>query len=192
MNFRYSPTILIIEGDFLAASTGIGGGISRVSTLFNRTVPREWDDPDPLAFIRDVAANEGIRGYFFGLLTAVPMERLVVCRSKLLNLFVTAGTSKDTINIIAVSHRGMTENALLESIATISSAKTAALLGSGRDFIATPTDAVIVACEGPPVHQYAGIMTPLGKCLVEGVTRSVPLALAAHEQGMKGPLEITV
>ncbi|MDI9633024.1 MAG: adenosylcobinamide amidohydrolase [Methanolinea sp.] len=192
MNFRCSPTTLVIEGDFLAASTGIGGGISRVSALFNRTVPRDWDDPDPLSFVMRVAAAEGIRGPFFGLLTAVPMERLVVCRSGLLDLFVTAGTSGDTINIIVVSRGGMAEHALLESIATISSAKTAALLRSGRDFIATPTDAVIVACEGQPVHNYAGIVTPLGRGLVEGVKRGVPLALAAYEQKMRGPVEITL
>lgn len=86
----------------------------------------------------------------------------------------------------------MTKSALLESIATISSAKTAALLQDGRDFIATPTDAVIVACVGHPVHRYAGTATPLGKNLVNAVMTGVPLALAAYENGRKGPVEITI
>ncbi|MDH7510693.1 MAG: adenosylcobinamide amidohydrolase [Methanolinea sp.] len=189
MDYHWSSTTLVVEGDFLAASTGVGGGISRVSALFNHTVPRDWHEPDPLSRICEIARNEQIKGSFFGLLTAVPIHSLVICRSGPLTVFITAGISGRTINIIAVSREGMSENALLESIATIASAKTAALLRSGRDLLSTPTDATIMACEGPLVHRYAGIVTPVGKELVKCVERGVPLALARYEGGAESPLE---
>lgn len=192
MDYRWSPTTLIIEGDFLAVSTGVGGGFSRVSALFNHTVPRDWHDADPLAFIRDIARDERINGSFYGLLTAVPMQNLVICKSAFLTVFITAGYSSSTINIIAVSREGLRMNALAEAIGTISSAKTAALLRRGHDFIATPTDAVIVACEGKPIHRYAGTATPLGRALVNTVMTGVPRALSAYENESRGPIEIQV
>jgi len=192
MNCRWSPATLVIEGNFLAASTGVGGGTSRVNSIFNQTVPHDWHDPDPLAYINGIACKERIQGPFFCLLTAVPMDSLAICRSGLLDVFITAGTSASTINIISVSREGLTGNALLESIATMSSAKTAALLRMGLDIIATPTDAVITACEGDLVHQYAGIATPLGRSLVKCVMAGVPRALSMYESGGGGPTVIMV
>lgn len=192
MRCRWSETTLVLEGNFLAASTGLSGGIARVRSLFNRTVPSGWHDPDPQAFLTEIASKEGIRSPYFGLLTAVPMDCLVICRSDLLDLFVTAGTSGNTINIIAACREGLTRGALLESIATVSSAKTAALLSSGYTFIATPTDAVIVASEGREVHHYAGTVTPLGRSLVRCVIAGVPRAFALYEDGGGGPVTITV
>jgi adenosylcobinamide hydrolase len=192
MDFYYSDTTLVIRGKFLAISTGVGGDIRQVDALFNHTVPREWHDDNPEILLSEIAGREEIRGDFFGLLTAVPMTSLVICRSGFLTVFVTAGISNHTINIIGVSGEGMARNALLESIATISSAKTQALLENDRGIMATPTDAVIMACEGEEVHRYAGIVTDVGSRLAACVRTGVPLALSRYETGGTGPVTIDV
>lgn len=187
MDFHNSNTTLVIEGTFLAVSTGVGGDLKQVDALFNHTVPRDWHDDSPDLLLSDIARKEGICGDYFGLLTAVPMTSLLICRSSFLTVFITAGISNHTINIIAVSSEGMSRNALLESVAVIGSAKTQALFETGRGIVATPTDAVIVACEGEEVHRYAGIVTPVGNRLVECVRRGVPIALSRYENGELAP-----
>ncbi|OPX71222.1 MAG: Adenosylcobinamide amidohydrolase [Methanoregulaceae archaeon PtaB.Bin009] len=188
MDFHYSDSTLVIRGKFLAVSTGVGGDLRRVDALFNHTVPRDWHDTSPKLFLSDIAREEGICGDYFGLLTAVPMSALLICRSGFLTVFITAGISNHTINIIAVSTEGMSKNALLESVATISSAKTQALLETGRGIVATPTDAAIMACEGEEIHQYAGIVTAVGGRLAECVRRGVPIALSRYENNSVTPV----
>lgn len=192
MDFHYSDTTLVIEGTFLAVSTGVGGDLKKVAALFNHTVPRDWHDDSPALLLSDISRKEGICSDYFGLLTAVPMTSLLVCRSGFLTVFITAGISNHTINIIAISSEGMSRNALLESVATISSAKTQALLETGRGILATPTDAVIVACEGEEMHRYAGIVTPVGSRLAECVRRGVPIALSRYENGERAPATISL
>lgn len=183
MDFRCSDTTLIIRGNFLAVSTGVGGDLRHVDSIFNHTVPRGWHDDHPEFFLSGIASKQGITGEFFGLLTAVPMTSLLICRCDFLTVFITAGISNSTINIIAVSAEGMSRNALSESVATVSSAKTQALLETGRGITATPTDAVIVACEGEVVHRYAGVVTSVGRRLAKCVRTGVPLALSRYEHG---------
>jgi len=187
MDFHYSDTTLVIQGKFLATSTGVGGDLKQVDALFNHTVPRGWHDDSPELFLSDVARKEGIHGKYFGLITAVPMTSLLICRCGFLTIFITAGISNHTINIIAVSTEGLSRNALLESVATISSAKTHALLECGRGIMGTPTDAVIMACEGDMKHRYAGMVSMVGRRLTECVRRGVPLALSRYEHGEGTP-----
>lgn len=192
MNFHYSDTTLVIIGDFSAVSTGVGGDLRPVGALFNHTVSRSWHDPHPENLLRQIASGEGINSDFFGLLTAVPMASLVMCRCGFLTVFITAGISNHTINIIGVSEEGMSRNALLESVATISSAKTQALLENGRGIPGTPTDAIVMACEGPLVHPYAGIVTPVGMRLSACIRKGVPLALSRYETGATAPIKLDI
>jgi len=90
MDFHYSDVTLVIRGKFLAVSTGVGGDLRRVDALFNHTVPREWHDTSPELFLSDIAREEGVCGDYFGLLTAVPMTALLICRSGFLTVFITA------------------------------------------------------------------------------------------------------
>jgi adenosylcobinamide hydrolase len=190
MKYRCSDTTLVIEGDFLAASTGIGGDIGKVTTLFNHTVTRTWHDDHPERLLAEIAAEEGFSAPYFGMLTAVPMGALVICGSGFLTVFITAGISNHTINIIGVSGEGISRSGLLECLTTAASAKTQALLGSGREIPWTPTDAVIMACEGPAVHKYGGPVTSLGTRLAACVRTGVPLALSRYEEGASEPLTI--
>jgi adenosylcobinamide hydrolase len=192
MNYRCSDTTLVFEGNFLAASTGIEGDIGQATALFNHTVPRRWHDDHPERLLAEIAAKEGIGSSYFGMLTAVPMGALVICRSGFLTVFMTAGISNHTINIIGVSGEGITRSGLLEGLITAASAKTLALLESGRAIPGTPTDAIIMACEGPGVHRYAGTVTPVGIRLAACVRKGVPLALSRYEEGATVPLTIGV
>ena len=86
----------------------------------------------------------------------------------------------------------MTGNAILESLCTMSSAKTLSLQEDGRGIMSTPTDAVIMACEGEATHCYAGSVTAVGSRLTECVRRGVPLALSRYEAGAAAPVVIDV
>lgn len=192
MKYRCSDTTLVIEGDFLASSTGIQGDIGYASTLFNHTVPRTWHDDHPERLLGDIAVKEGISGPYFGMLTAVPMGALVICRSGFLTVFITAGISNHTINIIGVSKEGLSRSGLLEGLITAASVKTQALLKTGRNIPGTPTDAIIMACEGPEIHRYAGPVTPVGILLAACVRKGVPLALSRYEAGATMPVRIEI
>ena len=108
------------------------GDIGQVSALFNHTVPRTWHDDHPERLLAEIALKEGLAAPYFGMLTAVPMGTLVICRSGFLTVFITAGISNHTINIIGVSSEGLSRSGLLECLITAASAKTRALLENGR------------------------------------------------------------
>ena len=166
------------------------GDIGQVSALFNHTVPRTWHDDHPERLLAEIAVKEGLAAPYFGMLTAVPMGALVICRSGFLTVFITAGISNHTINIIGVSSEGLSRSGLLECLITAASAKIRALLENGRAIQGTPTDAVIMACEGPRLHRYAGTVTPAGSRLAACVREGVTLALSRYEEGATLPLVI--
>ncbi len=192
MHYRCSSTTLIVEGEFLAVSTGIDGDIGCVSSIFNHTVPRSWHSDHPEKLLAEIAEREKIATPYFGMLTAVPMGSLVICRSGFITVFITAGISHTTINIIGVSNEGMCKSALLECLITAASAKTQGLLESGRSIAGTPTDAIIMACEGREVHRYAGAVTPVGIRLAACVREGVPVALSRYEAGSTEPLFLEI
>ena len=174
---------LFIRGDFRAASTGVNGGLRRVATLFNQTVPGDFPHDDPAPAMDTLAARQGFFGDYFGLLTAVPMRHLCILQYDFITVFVTAGIREDeaephgTVNLIACSSEGFSDGALLEVILTVTTAKTAALQAMGCPVPGTPTDAVIAACEGEVTHRYAGTLTPAGKRLYHAAFHGVQEAL---------------
>jgi adenosylcobinamide hydrolase len=179
---------LFLRGDFVAASTGVGGGIGRVSTLFNHTVPKNFDHADPRKYMTLLAAEYGYSPEFYGLLTAVEMKSLCIFHYDFVTVFITAGVSNpnpegpNTINMIVYSSQGLSEGALLETIITATEAKAHALREMGFSFTGTTTDAVIVAYEGQEiVHEYAGTFTELGRRVYRAVSYGVQEALKRHE-----------
>ena len=91
MRYYLDTTTLFIRGPFRAASTGISGGIRSVTTLFNDTVPAEWDHASPIKEIELVTAAAGTGPAVLGLLTAVPIRHLCVLQDHFITVFVTAG-----------------------------------------------------------------------------------------------------
>ncbi|MDO5845723.1 MAG: adenosylcobinamide amidohydrolase [Methanocorpusculum sp.] len=195
MRYYYTKNTLYVRGKFHAVSTGVDGGVRTVSTLLNHTVPADFDHDDPLAYLRGLLHKRGYADDAFGLLTAVWMQNLCVLQYDFLTVFVTAGvtnpnpdpTKPHTINIIVVSGEGLSEAALLETIITATEAKAHALRLLGRDFTGTTSDAVIAACEGEPVHTYAGTYTEPGRRIYAAVLHGVMEAIKRHEETVIRP-----
>ena len=154
MRYYFDTSTLFIRGNFRAVSTGIAGGIRSVSTIINQTVPAGWSHEDPEKELEFIAAGSGIDRAFFGLLTAVPVQQCCILQYDYVTVFITAGVRREppanagTINIIVFSNEGMEDAALLETIMVATEAKAEALLAMGLPLTGTPTDAVIVGCEG--------------------------------------------
>jgi len=194
MRYFTRKDTLFIRGNFIAASTGVAGGLRKVSTLLNRSVEKGFSDPDPEEFLRGITAGSGYGEDFFGMLTAVPMKDLVILQYDFITVFVTAGvTNPDpnedpcgphTINIIIVSRESLTDGALIETVITATEAKADALRAAGHNFSGTTTDAVIVAFEKTqesPIHQYAGSCTGYGRRVYGAVRMGVSESLKRHE-----------
>jgi adenosylcobinamide hydrolase len=191
MQYYVKDNCLIIEGTFEAVSTGLNGGRKRVNYLFNMQVSRTFNPLDPRIFINKEALKLGIKGPFFGLLTAVKMGYLQIVEDSYLTAFITAGVSNGsefrakigTINIILVAKEKLSETSLLGAIITATEAKGLALLEKGYTFLGTNTDAVIVAYEidpdPAPTNEtkqeipYAGSSTYFGKKITKAVIKGV-------------------
>lgn len=188
MRYFTRESTLFIRGHMVAASTGIHGGIRSVSTIFNHTVPKNFDHREPHGYLTTIADRQGFSHDFFGLLTAVDMASLCIFHYDFLTTFVTAGVSNPnpegpgTINIIVHSRQPLSDGAMLETIVTATEAKAKALQEMGYAFTGTTTDAVVVAHEGGgDAHEYAGTLTEVGRRVYESVRVGVREALSRHE-----------
>lgn len=191
MRYSVRDGTLFLRGRFRAASTGVYGGLSDVTTIINHTVPHDFED-DPPRHLEMLAARHGLFRDYFGLLTAVEMRHLCVLQYDFVTVFITAGvtnpptgtdTAPHTINIIVYSREGMSDSALLETIITATGAKAQALHDLGYDFPGTTTDAVAVACErdAEQTHSCAGTLTGVGRRVHAAVLYGLPEALARHQ-----------
>lgn len=191
MRYYYDRETVFIRGDFRAVSTGVYGGIRRVSTIFNHTVPKNFEHDNPSVYIHEILHAKNYGDDAFGLLTAVSMRYLCIMQYDYITVFVTAGVSNPnpdpakphTINIIVTSEEGFSDAALLETIITATEAKAHALRLMGRDFTGTTSDAVAVACSAAEkvTHTYAGTFTEPGKRIYAAVLHGVQEALKRHE-----------
>ncbi|MDD1676200.1 MAG: adenosylcobinamide amidohydrolase [Methanomicrobiales archaeon] len=186
MRYYYTRDTLFVRGNFSAASTGIHGGVRKVSTIFNHTVPADFPEPDPFGYLERLIAREGFGPDFFGLLTAVDMQHLCILHFDFIAVFITAGVQQEaekshTINIIVLSSQGLAPGAQLEAIITVSGAKAEALGCLGYACTGTPTDAVVIACEGKEMHEFAGPVSEAGKRIHDAVQFGVQEAIRRHE-----------
>jgi adenosylcobinamide hydrolase len=191
MRYFFRGRTLLLRGDFRAASTGVNGGLRRVTTLLNHTVDEDFDHADPLRPMEDLVAGMGFSRDFFGLLTSVDIRTSCILHHGFITLFVTAGIrdpnpeTAGTINIIVHSAEGFTDGALLEALITATMAKADALRALGHPFSGTVTDAVVAACEGPVCHEYAGTATEAGRRIYQAAFRGVQESLARYEGGVE-------
>ena len=188
MRYFVRDSTLFLRGDFSAASTGVEGGIRRVSTILNHTVPADFHEDNPRNYLERIVTSEGYSlESFFGLLTAVGMQNLCILQYDFITAFITAGiegphTGSGTINIIIFSGQGLSTEAQLESIMTVTEAKVKALQARGYPFTGTPTDAVVIASEGALQHPYAGTLTEPGKRIYSAVEFGVGEALRRQKE----------
>lgn len=189
MKYYFRGSTLFVRGRFTAASTGVGGGFGKISTILNHTVPPDWDHRDPERSLWLRVAEEGLGEDYYGLLTAVAMKNICILQYDFITCFITAGVTHPdpapvhTINIIVCSREGMSDAALLESVITVTEAKALALRAMGYAFAGTTTDGVVIASEGPVMHKYAGSLTEAGRRIHEAVYFGVQEALK-RQQGI--------
>jgi adenosylcobinamide hydrolase len=109
MRYFFRGKTLFVRGDFRAASTGVNGGLRRVTTVLNYTVDGGFDHNEPIRSLEGITTGMGFSRDFFGLLTAVPIRTTCILQYDFITLFVTAGVAKPnpgaagTINIIVHS-----------------------------------------------------------------------------------------
>jgi iron complex transport system ATP-binding protein len=166
--FRIDGETLVIDlgrRRTVLSSAPCGGGIVRARYILNHQVPLHpvgheegrSRDPygDPARYLSKVAAQVGAHGPRVGLMTAVPMRRLVVSREQVDALwvegFLTVGvwnavragaavsgggqrlgrSAAGTINVILVTNARLTASAMVGVVQVLTESKTAVLLEEG-------------------------------------------------------------
>ena len=185
-NYWVDGDTLIVEGKFFGISTGLLGGWKRVNFAFNHSVGEEFYRSDPAAYLKKVAKKYNLKSYF-GLLTAVPMDNLSVENVGEVTAFVTAGVNNPnekigTINAIVVIDARTSRSGLLNSIITVTEAKSKALIESGYNFTGTNTDAVVIlSTQRGKYYRYTGPASDLGRKVWDAVCKAVKRSLEKWE-----------
>lgn len=146
----------------MIASTVLGGGIGPCGWVINAQVPPGYARLDPDAHLRQIALQCGMTGRGAGMLTAALVGNYRQSVADGVAAVATVGLgghrwtasgetdkatvpSAGTINVIAAMPVPLTDAALVNTVITVTEAKTQALLGAGLPCTGTPTDAVCVA-----------------------------------------------
>ncbi|MER5312054.1 adenosylcobinamide amidohydrolase [Streptomyces sp. NPDC002773] len=176
----------------MVSSAVLGGGIGARGWVLNAQVPPGYDRRDPVAHLRDLAADAGLAGPGVGLMTAACVTDRRHAVDGGAEALVTAGIGirgwaaapesgsvaaprPGTINIIVSLPVALTDAALVNAVATATEAKTQALVELGADASGTPTDAVCVAAPSPTgteAEPFAGPRSVWGARLARAVYRA--------------------
>ncbi|MCS7143434.1 MAG: adenosylcobinamide amidohydrolase [Archaeoglobaceae archaeon] len=179
-NYYLDENTLIVRGNFFGVSTGLLGGWKKVQSAFNHRVRSEFYKMDPVDYLKLIANSYYLKSYF-GLLTAVPMDKLSIRSHGSVTAFVTAGVDNPnemTINVILILEARVNRSGLLNAIINVTEAKSKALFDLSYRFTGTNTDAVVVlSTMNGKYEKYTGPATDLGrsiwKCVSEGVKESL-------------------
>lgn len=189
----------------ILSSAPVGGGDTRARRVVNLCVTgpgaRSACD-DPAATFASLAAERGWSGPLVGLMTGVSATHLGVARYPDPGVewlaLATAGTSNahragdapppgdgpGTINVVAVTPRGLTAAARVEAVALVAEARTGLLAdlgvtaaGSDRIATGTGTDAIAVVAGDGDDTPYTGYHTRSGYDLVAAVRAAIARSL---------------
>lgn len=188
------------------SSAPVGGGDTRARRVVNLCVTgpaaRAACD-DPAATFAALAREHGWSGGLVGLMTGVSAAHLGLARDGHAGagwmVLATAGTRNahragdtpppaeegpGTINVVAVTPRGLTAAARVEAVALVAEARTALLAdlgitaaGSERIATGTGTDAIAVVTGEGEDTPYTGYHTPSGRALVTAVQAAIARSL---------------
>jgi adenosylcobinamide hydrolase len=182
MRYYIRNDTIFIRGSFSAASTGPCGGLHPVSTIFlsSPAAPRE-PCGEPCRGITNLVVREGLPEDCFGVLAGNDIGRLCIVQYDYITVFILASngaeTQPDQLTIVAFSGEGIADNALLQMIITVTSAKARAMIDAGLPFPAATEDQVIVAAEGKQGHTDAGLHSEAGwrvsECILFGLTHAL-------------------
>lgn len=196
---------LISQRRLMALSSAVlGGGFGEFRSLFIYHVVKDYDHPDPLVHLEQLAVEKNLPLPCIGLLTAANLEHTGVVTLKQGSLvvcaIVTAGVSNatiagktlpatynkiGTINIILLLKAMLSPAALVNAVITSTEAKTDCLhsLGirtnEGELASGTSTDAVVIAHNGEGLAlPYAGPATEVGWLIGRAVRDALTKALS--------------
>jgi adenosylcobinamide hydrolase len=205
----------------ILSSAIFNGGLTDANAVLNIQVPEgsgskkndfHWNPENFL--IEQVQKLHLQKDTTVALMTAAKMHNLAVCTEKCgetaITVFATAGKTVavtagepaasrlgqkiGTINIILLVDGNLTDGCMVETIKTMTEAKTVALREldlrsqfSGDLATGTLTDSVLVGCtKRGAVIQYAGTFTLLGELIGKCVRESVKTALYKQERLSSG------
>lgn len=185
------------------SSAPLGGGIGERSWVLNATVGGDYDRPDPVAHLAELAEGLGLSGDGCGLLTAVDVRHVVRRDEGGVRVWVTTGigyptwaaspageaaASVGTINVVAVLPARLADGALVNAVATVAEAKAQALVEAGVPGTGTCTDATVLLCPASGVAQpYGGPRSEAGAPLARAVHAAVAAGLAVPDPRYRDP-----
>ena len=194
-----------------------GGGLGHARSIINHQVPRHplrgsgassqrtWSDP--ARYLGDVARRLRAPQPCVGLMTAVPLENLVVLREQADDLWVegffTVGVTKavrvgesidstpsadpqkpGTINVVLITNAALTVSAMVTAVQVATESKAAVLLANripswtGRsEATGTGTDVVVVVNGNGPLIRYSGTHTRIGELIGKLVSHGIESGL---------------
>lgn len=188
---------------YALSSALLGAGFTDFRSLFIYHVHKEYDHPEPWRHLQEIALTQQLTPPTIGLLTAASLDRAQVITlgdgELQVGAVVTAGVSNatsagltpparltqaNTINIVLLVNRALSQAAMVNAVITITEAKTDTLnrLGiktpQGEIASGTSTDTVVIAHngEGEPLP-YAGPATTAGWLMAKAVRLALPEVL---------------
>lgn len=173
------------------ASAPHGGGIGVRRWVLNAQVPPSYGRRDPDHHLNKLAVSLGLPGRGVGMLTAAAVREVRSACDSGVEVMATVGLAHpilaaapheecsavvlaSTINIVAVVPGRLSDAALVNTVATVTEAKTQALLDAKLNATGTATDAVCVLCpdEGR-MSSFGGPRSTWGSRLARAVHRAV-------------------
>lgn len=172
------------------ASTVLGGGLGDRAWILNAQVAPGYTGPDHEGHIDRLAVDAGLTGPGVGFLTAAPVGAFTRSASGGVQVVATvglghptwaaappaptAGPPVGTVNIVAFVPTALSDAAFVNTVMTVTEAKTQALLECAVPGTGTASDAVCVvaATEGPP-ERFGGPRSPVGGHLARAVHAAV-------------------
>ncbi len=163
------------------ASSALGGGIGERRWVLNAQVPPDYRGADPGRDLDAIATTTGCSGPGVGFLTAADVEAWAFATVGLRNPewaaappVATAASAAGTINVVAFVPRRLSDAALVNSVVTVTEAKSQALLEAGIAGTGTASDAVCVLVPAVgPAESYGGPRSRVGAHLARAVHAAV-------------------
>ncbi len=193
MKYYIRNNTLFIRGSFSAASTGPCGGLHPVSTLLMHSAgTSETTHRDPCRELTHQVCREGLPMDFFGVITGNDIRHLCIVQYDYITVFILASPQSDNqadqTSILVYSGEGLADHALLQMIVTVTGAKERALVNAGVPFTVETNDHVIVASEGLPGNNDAGMHIEAGKRVSGSILFGLPHALGQEDdKNRNGP-----
>jgi adenosylcobinamide amidohydrolase len=171
------------------ASAPHGGGLGLRRWVLNAGVPGGYSRRDPDRHLSTLAVSLGLPGRGVGMLTAADVRAFTTGEDGGVEVVATVGLTHPvlaaapddgagelvgTINVLALVPAKLSDAALVNAVATVTEAKTQALMQAGHRATGTPTDAVCVVCtDVGHVSAFGGPRSVWGARLARAVHRAV-------------------